>query len=48
MTNLGKTDFASCVFQQLVNIPEFADMILKYPVAFQKPKKYDFADDLLC
>ena len=46
--NLGCTCFASSVLQQLTNIPEFTDMILKYPIDLDKPEDYDYADDLLC
>ncbi len=46
--NLGCTCFASCILQQLANIPEFTDMILKYPINLNKPKDYRFDDDILC
>ena len=46
--NLGTTCFASSALQQLANIPEFTDMILKYPIDIDKPEDYDYADDLLC
>ena len=46
--NLGSTCFANCILQQLANIPEFTDMILKYPIDLDKPEDYDYADDLLC
>jgi len=32
----------------LTNIPEFTEMILKYPISLDKPEDYDYADDLLC